>query len=331
MPTKTRPSKTRKYRKKLGLFRRISQHPTIRMIGLFSNLPISNSKSEGNSSLTKKVLLSTIFIALGGLLTSIYISGSNKQETENTATSIQPVEKTQKNNDRHITVQTPVIKVSSLPNQTETNDTENSIKPVAIQTNNVVQSNSQKIDKLEMLLLEEQRKNNELYQKLSTQDTQLKELLASAIKNIIVNDTDKAYINSITQKENTTTSDKTKLEKVDYYNKVRVLLKGQQQNQISTNDHRQLQVIVNQLLNRDNTKENSEEESTYSKSLNKESVVRINEVRSIILKKGETLWGLAKRAYGDGKLYQKIMKANPQINEENARYLQPGTLIRIPT
>lgn len=138
-------------------------------------------------------------------------------------------------------------------------------------------------------------------------------------------------MNSITQKENTTISDKTKLEKVDYYNKVRVLLKGQQQNQISTNDHRQLQVIVNQLLNRDNTKENSEEESTYSKSLNKESVVRINEVRSIILKKGETLWGLAKRAYGDGKLYQKIMKANPQINEENARYLQPGTLIRIPT
>ena len=45
----------------------------------------------------------------------------------------------------------------------------NSFKPVAIQTNNIVQSNSQKIDKLEMLLLEEQRKNNDLYQKLSTQ------------------------------------------------------------------------------------------------------------------------------------------------------------------
>ena len=90
-------------------------------------------------------------------------------------------------------------------------------------------------------------------------------------------------------------------------------------------------MIVNKLLNEDSSKDKTpKKEVEYSKSLTQESAVRSNEVRSIILKKQETLWLLAKRAYGDGKLYLKIMKANPQITEENARYLQPGTLIRIP-
>lgn len=71
-------------------------------------------------------------------------------------------------------------------------------------------------------------------------------------------------------------------------------------------------------------------DNKYKTSLAQESAVRNNEVRSIVLKKNETLWGLAKRAYGDGMLYKKIIKANPHINEGNVRFLRPGILIRIP-
>lgn len=70
--------------------------------------------------------------------------------------------------------------------------------------------------------------------------------------------------------------------------------------------------------------------SNYVKTLKKESDVRQNEVRSIILKRGESIWMIAVRAYGDGYQYHKIMTANPQITEKNARFLKPGTIVRVP-
>lgn len=70
--------------------------------------------------------------------------------------------------------------------------------------------------------------------------------------------------------------------------------------------------------------------SNYEKALNQESNVRSNAVRSIIVKKGETLWGIAKRAYGDGKHYTKILKANPQITKNKPFRLIVGQVIRVP-
>ena len=36
-----------------------------------------------------------------------------------------------------------------------------------------------------------------------------------------------------------------------------------------------------------------------------------------IVKRGDTLWGLAKRYYGNGSLYPKIVSANPKIKNPN--------------
>lgn len=36
-----------------------------------------------------------------------------------------------------------------------------------------------------------------------------------------------------------------------------------------------------------------------------------------IVKRGDTLWGLAKRYYGNGALYQRIVSANPKIKNPN--------------
>jgi len=46
------------------------------------------------------------------------------------------------------------------------------------------------------------------------------------------------------------------------------------------------------------------------------------------VKKGDTLWSLAKRFLGDGKQWQKIAAANPGLNPQR---LLPGITIRIPT
>jgi len=70
--------------------------------------------------------------------------------------------------------------------------------------------------------------------------------------------------------------------------------------------------------------------SSYKKALEQESKARSNSVRSIVVKKGETLWGIAKRAYGDGKLYTKILKANPQLTRRRKLFLVIGQVIRVP-
>lgn len=38
--------------------------------------------------------------------------------------------------------------------------------------------------------------------------------------------------------------------------------------------------------------------------------------RTYTVKKGDTLWGIAQRTYGDGKQYKKIISANPGIKGE---------------
>ena len=70
--------------------------------------------------------------------------------------------------------------------------------------------------------------------------------------------------------------------------------------------------------------------SSYQKALNKESKTRSNAVRSVVVKKGETLWSIAKRAYGDGKHYKKILKANPQLTRRRKLFLVIGQVIRVP-
>jgi nucleoid-associated protein YgaU len=95
--------------------------------------------------------------------------------------------------------------------------------------------------------------------------------------------------------------------------------------------HIQLQQQIDQIIIK-NTKstKNSVSPKTnivYKKALEKESDVRKNAVRSITIKKGETLWSIAQRAYGNGGLYKKIIEANPQIN---IKQLFVGQVIRVP-
>jgi len=87
----------------------------------------------------------------------------------------------------------------------------------------------------------------------------------------------------------------------------------------------QLQRQINQLINAKTLPL-----SQYKQALTKESEERKNAVRSIVVKKGETLWAIAKRAYGNGSLYKKIIKANPQITKNGKLHLKVGQVIRVP-
>lgn len=46
------------------------------------------------------------------------------------------------------------------------------------------------------------------------------------------------------------------------------------------------------------------------------------------VKRGDSLWNIAKRFYGNGSEYEKIVRANPEITNPNIIY--PGQKIKIP-
>ena len=50
--------------------------------------------------------------------------------------------------------------------------------------------------------------------------------------------------------------------------------------------------------------------------------------KTYIVKKGDTLWGIAQRTYGDGKQYRKIIAANPSIKGDR---LNAGQKIVLPS
>ena len=69
--------------------------------------------------------------------------------------------------------------------------------------------------------------------------------------------------------------------------------------------------------------------SNYEIEIEKEINVRSNEMRIIIVQKGDTLSKIAKKAYGDIKAYKKIFSANPEVLK-NPNEIFVGQKLRIP-
>jgi len=69
--------------------------------------------------------------------------------------------------------------------------------------------------------------------------------------------------------------------------------------------------------------------SSYEKAIKEELNVRSNEMRIIIVQKGDTLSKIAKKAYGDIDAYPKIFMANPELLK-NPDEIFAGQRLRIP-
>jgi nucleoid-associated protein YgaU len=69
--------------------------------------------------------------------------------------------------------------------------------------------------------------------------------------------------------------------------------------------------------------------SNYTQSIKKEVLFRTNEMRVIIVQRGDTLSRIAKKAYGDYDDYPRIFAANPEIIK-NPNQIFVGQRLRIP-
>ena len=118
------------------------------------------------------------------------------------------------------------------------------------------------------------------------------------------------------------------LKENNYYNKVILSKKEKKNNKNIPN--RQLVELANNINhvieapNKDNIL------TEYSKAIKKELSDRKNEMCVIVVKKGDTLSRIAKRAYGDSNAYPKIFSANPEIIK-NPDQIYEGMRLRIPS
>jgi len=106
---------------------------------------------------------------------------------------------------------------------------------------------------------------------------------------------------------------------VDVYNKINV------QNISGADTLSQLSDQINAVMEEGIGQDKAE---NYTNSLKSEVDVRENEMRIIIVKKGDTLGKLAKRAYGNAMEYKKIYRANPEVTRPDRIYI--GQKLRIP-
>ncbi len=66
----------------------------------------------------------------------------------------------------------------------------------------------------------------------------------------------------------------------------------------------------------------------YLRSLRGESRERVNESRTVLVQRGDTLFEIARRAYGDGFQYPKIFAANPHLTSPDL--IEVGDVLRVP-
>lgn len=109
--------------------------------------------------------------------------------------------------------------------------------------------------------------------------------------------------------------------KVDHYNKVVV--------QTSKNTYDDLANLSLEIGNVVDDMKNNKKQSSYTSSIKKEVVTRSNEMRVIVVKQGDSLSKIAKRAYGSAKAYNRIMEANPDLIK-NPDHIYIGQRLRVP-
>jgi LysM repeat protein len=72
---------------------------------------------------------------------------------------------------------------------------------------------------------------------------------------------------------------------------------------------------------------NNRRDSSINESINKS--VYVHHVRTIVVKKGDTLYTLAEKAYGNASYYRLIFDANPKVLKSK-KDLHIGQVLRIP-
>ncbi len=149
--------------------------------------------------------------------------------------------------------------------------------------------------------------------------------LVNALNNVEVDqidDIDEDITTHVNQDDIYKKTSKKDDKKIDRYNKVVV-----KTSKNSYDDLANLSLEIGSVV--DNMKLKDKKQSTYTSSIKKEVSTRVKEMRVIIVKKGDSLSKIAKRAYGSAQAYDRIMEANPDLIK-NPNHIYIGQRLRVP-
>jgi|GEM_PF-1120086 len=302
-------------------------------------------KSSGNQDSRKSKLilfLSLIALAIAGFFGFKMLSSSSETNDKSTKeiTSISTQESNDVKTEPQATAQASNVETQESndvkPEPQETTQASNIKTQVANAIKNNKQSgesmSAQEITKVVALVMKQ------INQQKSTQTTTKSDNTSVADKGEdkdLINALSNTNVDSIKEDTKTdysasTTSTNTKIEndtkKIDTYNKVTVKSTSEE------DDLSKLSEQINDAIEEENddaATDSNPSASTYTTSIKKEVATRSNEMRIIVVKKGDTLGKIAQRAYGNVMDYKKIYKANPDIlNRPDRIYI--GQKLRIP-
>lgn len=158
------------------------------------------------------------------------------------------------------------------------------------------------------------------------ESTKVKDSLEASLENVETDTLfyEKIVVDSIdgSQKKEATIDTKT-----NTYNKI--VLKKSDTNNNLTDELTQLSMEISNVIDSDNDDITDTTSSTYTSSLSQEANTRSKEMRYHIVKKGDTLAGIALKIYGSTQDYIKLYDANPDILRR-ADKIYIGQRLRIP-
>lgn len=119
------------------------------------------------------------------------------------------------------------------------------------------------------------------------------------------------------------------LKESNHYNKIILTENKTRETNGSSEIQNHALVELTQDLNNVLNEPTSQNRSDYSRAISKEVVTRSNEMRIIVVQKGDTLSKIAKKAYGNYDDYPRIFSANPEIIK-NPNQIYAGQRLRVP-
>jgi len=302
-----------------------------------------------------------IFILLGLILLSVagyfgyrtFVTSKNNVVTSNTVNEIEKNTSTQEEVTPPVTLEPIQSKKETInlnkQSSLDTAEVNSSQTTIKVEKNTTLTQETETISNTIQSTIEETQKMSpdEIAQVVQLVMSQIKtkekeeETLKNEDKNIdkqLMSELSGSDVEIITDNENTSLT--TALSKVDSTKDTKI-----NKNTASTNTYNKVKIEENSgsdqlsklsgqisdLISDKKTPDVVETvaEQEYTQELQKELVIRENEMRIIIVKKGDTLGKIAKRAYGNASDFKKIYKANPDIlNRPDRIYI--GQKLRIP-
>jgi len=306
-----------------------------------------SSSEESSSKKGILILLGLVVLAVAGyfgyktLSPSAVEGGDDCVVTQQESNSTEPIKAVETNNKQSDAVKEPVKTTQSIKKEEKSSEPKLSTEDEK-KINNIVKESVQQVSeenpqkmtpeqvsKVVQLVMSQMNKPKTTAIQESDSKTKTDTELMSALSGTDVDsvNNDKVLeesLSKIDERKNVTIEKNSTT--VNTYNKVNI------EEHSGDDELSKLSGQISNLISDKKTSDQtngSKEEKTYTENLKKEVVIRKNEMRIIIVKKGDTLGKIAKRAYGNVMEYKKIYKANPDIlNRPDRIYI--GQKIRIP-